>query len=218
MINEQKSTRNRRTPRVGEGLLLCAAVLLCVSCSDPLRDGKIEVLGEEEGAFPPNEIHRPGQPCVACHSVYEGAQPLISIGGTLFTDPDRDDPDELGLQLVPQHIIRLIDSEGTIKDLVTNRCGNFFVTQDEFDPAYPVRAELYGPGPDDTLIPIDVMASRIGRDGSCGACHAHPATSQSPGVVFVPDGRLDPEIELPKRSACPTPRFAPEDFDPTPDP
>ncbi len=187
---------------------------LCCSCSDPLRDGKIEALGDEDAGFALNEIHRPGQPCVTCHSLYEGAKPLMSVAGTLFTDPTRPDPDEKGLQLVPQHTIRLIDSEGTIIEKETNRCGNFFATIEEFDPAYPVRAELYGPGPDDTLVPIDVMASRIGRDGSCGTCHAHPATSQSPGVMFVPDGRLSPDVELPSGKDCPKPRFAPNLFNP----
>jgi hypothetical protein len=192
------------------------STVLCLSCSDPLRDGKIEALGGEDQGFEPNEIHRPGQPCVACHSVYGGAEPEMSIAGTLFTDPTAVDEngDPKPLRLVPNHIIRLIDSEGTIKERETNRCGNFAFTLEEFNPAFPVRAELYGKGEDGAKIPIDVMASRIGREGSCGACHAHPATSQSPGVVYVPDGRLDPEVELPSETACPPPRFAPNQFNP----
>ncbi len=194
---------------------IIAWACLATACSDPLRDGKIEALGGEDPNFPPSEIHRPGQPCVACHSVYEGAKPVISVGGTVFTDPDRPDPDGLGLQLVPNHTIRIIDSEGRILQKRTNRCGNFYWTQDEFDPAYPLRAELFGPGPDDSLVPVDVMASRIGRDGSCGTCHTHPASSLSPGVVFVPDGRLSPEVMLPEPGACPPPRFAPNLFNPS---
>jgi hypothetical protein len=118
------------------------------------------------------------------------------------------------LQLVPNHTIRIIDSQGQIRDTKTNRCGNFYFTKDEFNPAFPLRAELFGPGADDSLVPIDVMASRIGRDGSCGTCHARPLSPQSPDVVFVPDGRLSPDVDLPKPTACPPPRFAPNLFDP----
>lgn len=193
-------------------LFWISALVCLASCSDPLRDGKIEALGDEDPNFPPSEIHRPGQPCVACHSEYEGAKPNISIGGTLFTDPEREDGE---MQLVPNHTIRIIDSQGKILDRTTNRCGNFFWTKEEFDPAYPVRAELYGPGPDDTLVPINVMSSRIGRDGSCGACHSNPASTLSPGVVFVPDGRLSPDVDLPDATSCPTPRFAPSLFNPS---
>ena len=193
-------------------MMLSVLLATVWGCSDPLKEGIVASLGPEDAGFGTNEIHRPGQPCVACHSTYEGAKPIMSIGGTLFTDPIL----EGDLKLVPEHTIRLIDSEGTIVEKISNRCGNFFTTLDEFDPAYPVRAELYGPGADDSLVSIVVMASRIGRDGSCGSCHAHPATSQSPGVVYVPDGRLSPDVDLPDAADCPPPRFAPDLFNPTP--
>ena len=60
---------------------------LLTSCGDPVRDEQIEALGEEQPEFPPSAIHRPGQPCVLCHSQYGGAEPEMSMGGTLFFKP-----------------------------------------------------------------------------------------------------------------------------------
>ena len=60
--------------------------------------------------------------------------------------------------------------------------GNFFISKDEFDPAYPVRAELWGPaapGSED-IVQLIPMSTRIGRDGSCGTCHVDPASPFSP--------------------------------------
>jgi hypothetical protein len=193
-------------------IIVSLIALAAVACSDPLRDENIALLGDEDPNFPPSEIHRPGQPCVACHSEYEGAEPIMSIGGTLFTDPSVNDGE---LILVPDHTIRIIDSEGKIIELRTNRCGNFFIARDTFDPAFPLRAELRGPGMEDnSTTPINAMASRIGREGSCGSCHAYPASSLSPGVVYVPNGRLSPDVALPQVGECPPPTFAPNKFDP----
>ena len=190
-----------------------AVVALCVSCGDPKRDSIIESLGDEDPGFEESEIHRPGQPCVACHSEYGGADPEMSIGGTLFTDPSRPEHEDDGLQLVPGHLVRIIDSAGKIVDIPTNRCGNFYAEKDAFDFAFPLRAELFREG-EDGPERLEVMASRIGRDGSCGTCHTFPASPESPNVVFVPDGRLDEDIELPGPTDCPPPRFAPNLFNP----
>jgi hypothetical protein len=204
----------RAVDRAGRALVAAAMLgALVAGCSDPLRDENIALLGDEHPNFPPSEIHRPGQPCVACHSPYFGAEPIMSLGGTLFTDPVANDGE---LNMVPDHTIRIIDSEGKILDIKTNRCGNFYFTKEQFDPAFPLRAELRGPGTEDgATIPINAMASRIGREGSCGACHAFPASSLSPGVVFVPNGRLSPMVVLPDAGACPPPTFAPNKFDPS---
>ena len=49
------------------------AIAVCLlatstSCTDPLRDREIEALGDEAPGVSPGPEHRPGQPCVLCHS------------------------------------------------------------------------------------------------------------------------------------------------------
>ncbi len=174
------------------------------ACGDPLRDAAIEALGEETPGFGPSEVHRPGQPCVLCHSSYFGAEPAMSIAGTLFYAPSG------GLDpfLVGGNTVRVLDSEGESRDLLANRCGNFYIEKSTWDPAFPIRAVLYQPkiGEPDTLLQLRVMASRIGREGSCAACHVHPRSLYSPGVVHVPG---DPGDFLPTLD-CPPPWLGPD--------
>lgn len=187
--------------------LLGISVLLggMLACGDPLREQRVEALGEEAPNFDPGEFHRPGQPCIWCHDSHEGAEPEMSIAGTLFVAlPD------VAPYLVGGYVVRLLDSEGTRIDKVSNKCGNFYTTQEEFDPAYPVRVEVLVPDPndDDKLLSNQLMSSRIARDGSCGGCHKHPSSPFSPGVVYVsPPGELP---EPPGPTECPPPTFAPQ--------
>ncbi len=179
---------------------MVAAVL---ACGDPQRDAAIEALGGEADGFGPSAIHRPGQPCVLCHSSYFGAEPNMSLAGTLFYAPGSGfDP-----FLVGGYTVRVLDSEGESRDLLANRCGNFYIEKSDWDPAFPVRAVLYGPkkGEPDTLLQLRVMASRIGREGSCAKCHVHPRSLYSPGVVHVPG---DPADFLPTLD-CPPPWLGP---------
>lgn len=182
--------------------IVCVAIA-SAGCIDPYLDNLIDELGEEESGFAPSEIHRPGQPCLACHSEYVGEEPQMSFGGTIFAEPLGQD-----LILLEGFTVRLLDSEGQIVNIETNKCGNFYTTVEQFDPAYPVRAELWGPSTPngDDLVQLRPMASRIAREGSCGGCHIHPASGYSPGVAFVPSAFLAPDLTPP--TGCPTPRFA----------
>ena len=55
------------------------------SCTDPVRDQQIERLGGEDPRVPPGPEHRPGQPCVLCHSDGGPASDLkFAIAGTIF--------------------------------------------------------------------------------------------------------------------------------------
>ncbi len=193
-----------------KALCLCGIVLAVTTgpaCNDSLLDSKIEALGPEQKGFRASSVHRPGSPCVLCHSAYYGAEPRLSVGGTVFVIPDEGDPFPIS-----DVTIRLVDSEGVQHDMVSNRCGNFFVTKKEFNPVYPMRTELLAPDPNDPekLLSNRPMASRISRDGSCGTCHKHPRSPFSPGVVFVvpPQGS---QPEPPDR--CPDPNYAEQPFD-----
>jgi hypothetical protein len=149
--------------------------LAAVACGNPAIDQRIELLGEENPNVEPSEFHRPGQPCVLCHSAYEGADPPISIGGTIFADTE----DTLPVENVE---VVLTDAVGEQRVKSTNCIGNFFLTEEEWMPQYPVAAEIRYPLYDDTGSVVEnadgvperrqkTMDSFISRDGSCATCH-----------------------------------------------
>lgn len=181
-------------------LLLLGAL---AGCGDPYRDRLIEGLPDEDPNVPRGELHRSGQPCLACHSNYGGAPPF-SIGGTIFTEAK---PTETPTMLAG-YTVRVYDSEGKARDVVSNACGNFFILRDDWDPAFPLRAELYQPNPDKPgkLIQVVVMSSRIARDGSCAGCHVGHRSPLSPGFVYVPG--TEPASE--PTPGCPTPWLGPD--------
>ncbi len=193
---------------VGVGLALGVAA----ACTDPLRDRQIAELGEEQDGFPESPIHRPGQPCVLCHGDYFGAEPQMVLGGTVFVEPEEPGGPLLG---APGYEIRLLDSQGRITSeglITTNECGNFWVTEEQFKPAYPLRVEIYGPSlsDPDRIVQISAMSTRIGRDGSCGSCHAEPLSPLSPGAVVVPRALFNADaVDLPAPGDCPEPRYRP---------
>jgi hypothetical protein len=184
-----------RALRHARRLLAAAAPLLLAAASgcryDPVPQALINSLGPEHGT--PNELHRPGQPCLACHSPYQGATPLFAIAGTVFTT------DKASGQLVGlgQVLVQAIDSNGEVRKKCTNSAGNFFVAQSDWmDIEFPLRAEagLSAGGLS--------MQSLIGRDGSCATCHKLPDSSSldmvtgksqdSAGVILVPATAVDP--------------------------
>jgi len=169
-------------------LITIGIALLLVSCADPVRDKIIDDLGEENPAVPPGEYHRPGQPCLACHTNYRGDEPIMSLGGTVYVR--KADGEFFAAGGVT---VRVIDSEGQIRETVTNCIGNFYVSKEEWDPAFPLQALLSGPSATDpnTIIGLRNMESRIARDGSCAGCHTNPPSPSSPGVVFIDDGTGD---------------------------
>ena len=183
-------------------------VLATTACGDPLRDGVRDALGDEQPGFEPGQYHRPGQPCLVCHSDYGGEEPTLSVGGTLFHLGDGEDPYMVGAE----YVVRLFDSEGVSFDAPVNACGNFLVKQSDFNPAYPMRATLFAFANGSVGAQVQVMQSRIGREGSCARCHIHDASPYSPGVVYVPGQPTSPPPS--KQGSCPPPWLGPDPFAP----
>lgn len=163
-------------------------------CGNPASDVRIEQLGGENPNVEPGEYHRPGQPCVLCHSEYEGAAPLMSVAGTVFAD-------QITLLPVEGALVVLTDTRGITVSVETNCVGNFFVPagawDDKYrDPQFPLSAEIRCPTYDETGQPIvddagaavlrvKSMGSVISRDGSCAGCHTSgPHQLDSPGRIF----------------------------------
>ena len=134
-------------------------------CTDPVRDAEIEALGPEEPGVPLDGDHRPGQPCLHCHTKGGPAKTAFAIAGTVY---ETDEPGSKGADGI---FVQFVDSAGGAPREIpqTGPSGNFYVPlQDWPDIRYPIRVGLYTDlnGP-----PTVVMKSLINREGSCNFCH-----------------------------------------------
>jgi len=149
---------------------LLGALAFALSCRhDPVPQAVIDGLGDEKGT--PSAAHRPGQPCLACHDKYGGAQPEMAVGGTVYA------LDPATKKIVPAKNVQVLirdssDNGGTQKKACSNSAGNFFVAKENWqDIVYPLQPVAGGV----------TMVSLIGRDGSCASCHKHP--DQNPDAL-----------------------------------
>jgi hypothetical protein len=153
-----------------------AMAVLLVSCSsDPVRDRAIDSLGEEAAGVAPGPDHRPGQPCVLCHSPGGPAQSSFSTAGTVFET-------STSLKGVKGIEVNLIDSERQTptplgrRAILTSQSGNFFVREEEWSRMkYPFRVRLIS-SIDGTA---QSMESHIGQEASCAGCHRDPKNPRS---------------------------------------
>jgi hypothetical protein len=181
--------------------LVVSCQVALVSCADPIMDAKIAALGPEDPGVPPSDIHRPGQPCLLCHGPYKGANPQMSVAGTIFAYPfdlgyeDGNPIPAVGVE------VEISDSLNTSppETPITNCAGNFYVTVQEWSPAYPLRATVrYEASPGDTdRVPMD---TRISRDGSCAGCHDGKPDQGSPGWVYCAE--LESGVIFEKPESC----------------
>jgi hypothetical protein len=184
MILHSHPRRDARGSRTSLALAF-ALTSAALSCRyDPVPQELIDGLGEEVGE--PSELHRAGQPCVACHSTYEGAKPAMALGGTIYYQ------NSAGQILpAPNVLVRVTDSRNTERKACTNEVGNFWVDRDKWeDITFPLEVRAGGRR----------MQSIVGREGSCAACHTLPteasldpitgAARDSAGVVVVSEGDL----------------------------
>ena len=142
-------------------LTMVGVVALFVSCSDPVRDQAIERLGGEDPRVPTGPEHRPGQPCVLCHSDGGPASNFkFAIAGTIF---ETNAPNSNGAEGVQ---VLFIDAASATRTYPTNAAGNFFIPESEWsDLTFPFKVGLLKAGK-----PIP-MSSTINREGSCNFCH-----------------------------------------------
>ena len=147
------------------GILLLAtamAALTLGACSDPVPDGQIKALGDEDPNVPQGQYHRAGQPCVTCHTKYGPASDVpFAVAGTIFATPG-------GATGVEDAYVGLTDTTGSSFVVKTNCVGNFFIKKEEWDPAFPLFVRVYKAGASRT------MQGQIGRERSCANCHKDP--------------------------------------------
>jgi len=144
-------------------LLIVAVLGACVL--DPVNDDRSADRGEEAPGVPKGPLHRPGQPCLACHDEFVAAGTVYGVRG-----------EKAPLKDV---VVTLTDVNGAAQAVTTNEVGNFYLKQDQWSPTFPLHAAVTFGNTTAT------MSSIIGRDGSCATCHLDPASRISAGPVYV---------------------------------
>jgi hypothetical protein len=143
-----------------------ALFLFVAGCTDPVRDRQIEALGGEDPNVPVGPDHRPGQPCVLCHS--EGgpaSDKPFAVAGTIYETAA---PNSRGADGI---VVKFIDGRrGAPRTSPrTGPSGNFFVPESDWpELTYPFAVGLYRDG---QLEPVQEMQTRVNREPSCNVCH-----------------------------------------------
>jgi len=159
--------------RVGVGLrVACAIGVLASAACDPVNADVVSSLPPSNVRNGP--LHRPGQPCLACHDGVIGDPSAFSVAGTIFTTPS----ETVGVNGAS---VWMTDSNGTTHQAKTNAAGNFYVSPSQWTPVYPIVAVKVTSIGDASA----VMRSEIGRDGACGSCHTDPPGADSPGHIAM---------------------------------
>jgi hypothetical protein len=154
--------------------VLVALSVCALACGDPVHDNQVDALGAEQGDVGP--LHRPGQPCLACHGGSGPAKAEFAFGGTVYKEETSDGYEGVDVQLT--------DATQTVKHITTNRAGNLYIGQESWQPIAPIHVQI-------SFQDVTAqMATHIGRDGSCASCHYEPRGPASAGrvVLSVPNG------------------------------
>lgn len=195
-----------------------ATALTLGSCVvDPVHDSLVKSLGPDTD-LPESEFHRPGQPCVECHSKKGPAKSQFVVGGTLYYLPF---DEKFAPAPVDGADVYILDARGSQVHTRTNCRGNFFVracngTCPAYGPEEPNEfADVYYPffvSVSKTGIKgYKAMQGHVGRDGSCAGCHKDPPFYDSPGHVFLFSNAGDiPGGRVPDPGPCPPLPEAPQ--------
>ncbi|MEO6601888.1 MAG: hypothetical protein ABIQ16_18565 [Polyangiaceae bacterium] len=168
-----------RAVRALRALVIVVAGSVAISaCGDPVRDRAREALGPEQPGVSPGPLHRPGQPCLVCHSDQGGEEPFLSAG-TVFISRDSRMP-------IENVKVNFLDSAAHRYTAVTNCAGNFIVRPGDFAVDTPYWVSMQR---DDVYREMDTA---IYREGSCSACHSDPIGPASAGHVFLIDDETVP--------------------------
>jgi hypothetical protein len=159
------------------GLVAGSLTLLSVSgCGlDPVHDDQVRALGPESESAPRGPYHRAGQPCTVCHGGEGPAETTFVLAGTVFTGPST----AVGVGGVELLMVDALGSSPPSGSVITNCVGNFYVSAETWNPAFPVRVAIVSGGAG------AAMVSHIGRAGSCAQCHTNPPGLESTGYVYL---------------------------------
>lgn len=163
------------------------AAAIVAACSDPVHESGVNALGGEVNGVPQGEYHRAGQPCGVCHQSQGPAKTTFVVAGTVFFGPTK----AIG---VDNAQVIMVDSLNSSYTAYTNCVGNFFVTPDQWNPAFPILVQVFKDGQGRQ------MASHIARTPSCADCHKDPPYYDSPGHVRIAEAAAEANYTPPQ---CP---------------
>ena len=161
-----------RFPIMLVACVLCATV--APSCSDPVKNDAIDALGPEDPAVGRGPLHRPNQPCLTCHGGSGPGGSTFSVAGTIYQSRTETKP-------LVSALVTLTDANKRQFTTATNQVGTFYVTQQTFDPTYPLQVSVAYGGI------TTKMKTSIGRDGSCADCHHDPTSPSQAGHIWLVD-------------------------------
>jgi hypothetical protein len=156
-------------------VILALFVIAACTAYDPVHDQDVDALGGEAPNVPQGEFHRAGQPCTTCHGADGPASKQFSMAGTIFATQDS----TVGVSGAQVLMVDSLGSSPPGGSVVTNCVGNFFITPEIWDPAFPVRVAVATPETSAQMI------GHIGRQSSCASCHADPRGETSPGHIYI---------------------------------
>lgn len=179
-----REARSGTARSLGRRALAAGTLSLGLSCtffqSDSVHDAEVQALGPEVSGIPQGPYHRAGQPCTVCHSSAGPARTTFSLAGTVFSSATF--PASQGGPIgVNGASVGVVDDDGARYLATTNCVGNFYVSPDVFNPAFPILVNVSKQGAG-----VVTMVSHISRDASCASCHSDPPSVSSPGHVYLP--------------------------------
>jgi hypothetical protein len=153
-------------------LLVAFAAAALGGCRDPVHDDVVAALGPEDPSVPPGPLHRPGQPCLACHDGTGPASLAFGTAGTVFQDVMNPYP------LVAATVV-LTDAVMNVSTAETNCAGNFFLEAVDWNPAFPVHVQVtFGNQ-------SSQMQSHMGKADSCATCHVGVVSPSTVPQVYL---------------------------------
>jgi hypothetical protein len=150
---------------------IVVAAIAC-ACGDPTHDDAVSALGPEAPGVRPGPMHRPGQPCLACHGGDGPGNPTMAFAGTVYSSDASETP-------VPNALVRVADADGRGYEVTTNCAGNFWAPADDFTLTFPANGAVTTPGA------ARVMLTHTNRAGSCSDCHGKEPSPTTPGRLWV---------------------------------
>ncbi len=164
--------------RVAGGWLAAVALgagALPAACVDETHELQVQGLGGEAPDVAPGPLHRPGQPCLACHGEQGPSSHTFVTGGTVYAVQGQSAP-ATDAQVVIE------DVNGSVYTMTTNEAGNFYIMTGQWSPVLPAEVQVAQGKISQQMI------THIGRDGSCADCHTRTTSPTSPGPVYLARG------------------------------
>jgi hypothetical protein len=151
------------------------AMAWITGCGDPAKSDAQAALGNEVSGVRQGPLHRPGQPCLVCHTGDSGDPPEWSIAGTVYLTKNANTP-------AAGAVVSVTDANKVTKTYKTNAAGNFYEQADRFKPKYPLQSisVTYNDSSKN-------MNSLVNGSGSCATCHVGDGNARKLPRIYVAD-------------------------------